>query len=140
MREPTVVMVVSPDDDVRDRLVEAVGRAGHLVFGVRTLEEARSRRGRREAELTIFDRDGWARGGTEYATPTGPRIMMLADEQVLRRRDAYADAGVEEMVGTPVSDLEIFLAVDELLARERTERTASATITTSACTCPTALS
>jgi HD-like signal output (HDOD) protein/CheY-like chemotaxis protein len=129
MRQPVGVMVVVPDDLEREAVVDAVSRTGHQAVGVHSVDEARGRSGRRTAEVLLFDRRGWEDGGRAYVDALrgdgAPRVLMLADEGVLRRRDVFEDAGVEDFVAEPLSDLELLLRIDEVLDREPPEAPAA---------------
>jgi len=119
------VMVIVPDQRAREALVEAIGRTGHQAFGVESVDQARARRGRREAGLVVFDRRGWVAGGRAYVqesqSPLCARVMMVADETGLRRSDEFEEEGVEAFIAEPLSELELLLCIDDLLVSERAE-------------------
>lgn len=123
MLAPVRVLIITPNKATRDQLVQAVGRTGHFAYGVLDVEEGRARRGRRAASVLVFDRQGWLSGGQkfllEYEESERPRVLMVADATAARRRDELEDAGVEELLPEPLSQLQLFLSIDELLARER---------------------
>ncbi len=125
MLSPVRVLVISPDKEVRDKLVQAVGRTGHFAYGVRDADEGRARHGRREASVLVFDREGWVQGGQkfllEHEVGARPRVLMVADAAAVRRRDEFEDEGVEELLPEPLSQLQLFLSIDALLAREQAE-------------------
>ncbi len=119
MRAPEGVLVISTNDELRRRVLEAVGRAGHAGIGVRTVQQAGGRQGRMAANLVVLDRKAWEAGGDSLIREEGPRLLMVADPAAMRRKLVFEESGIEWMLTTPVSDLELFIAIDEVLGRER---------------------
>ena len=119
MRTPEGVLVISADDGIRRRMLEAVGRAGHGAFGVSTVAQAGGRQGRVDAGVVVLDRDAWESGGHSLVREDGPRVLMVADPAAMRRKLVFEEQGIERMLSMPVSDLEVFLAIDEVLESER---------------------
>lgn len=115
---PQLVLIASPHGTVRERLVEAVGRAGHPLMQVPKLEEQAQRRGCRTPDVIVCDAAAW-RAGREFLADYGhPRVLLIADDASRRRRVYLEDEGVEAFADDPVSDLELYCVLEELLSRE----------------------
>ncbi len=102
-------------------MVAAVDRAGHMAFVAPTAEEAATRRGRRDIQVVLLTSAGWNDGGAAYVKTlidsiSGVRVVMVGSSRLLRRASELQSLGVQRLLTEPLSNLEMLVALDEVLA------------------------
>lgn len=125
LHPPASVLVVTPDASQRSRLLAAVDRTGHMGIGAHDAEGLLGSHGLPADPILLFTRSGWRTGGPALISELiqegePPRVLMLTDARDLGRSHELEAAGVQILLGEPLSNLELLWALDELIGRQPT--------------------
>lgn len=123
--------VVEDSDDLRESLVELLGRLGHAVQGFACAEDLGEAVGSEPFQLLLLDlnlpgEDGLSLAGRMKRVLPGLRVIMLTTRTALTDRVRGYETGADLYLPKPVAEEELVAAVRSLARQIHTERTQEA--------------
>jgi len=128
MRRPLTVLILQEDEERLNSHLAATNRLGHFGVGVPGAEEARTRPGKEAPAILLFSARCWKDGGPQLVARLvdrgqQPRVLVVGTKRALRKSDDMREEGVQGMLLEPLSEVELGLAIDEVMTQSPAEVT-----------------
>ncbi|HCP45999.1 MAG TPA: hypothetical protein DIU15_08165 [Deltaproteobacteria bacterium] len=123
MRPALTVLLLHEDEERRSSHLCLINRLGHFGVGVPGAEEARTRPGKEAPAILLFSARCWKDGGPQLVARLvdrgqQPRVLVVGTKRALRKSAEMAEEGVQGMLLEPLSEVELSLAIDEVMGQE----------------------